>query len=680
MNILIPDAWLREHLDTKAAPQKIAKCLSLCGASVERIIKENNDFIYDIEITSNRVDMAGVAGIAREAAAILPQFGIKAELINDPYYLSKNNTDYQTVTKIPELQVKIVDQSLCSRFTAVVLDNVKVKPSSLKIKSRLEKVGLRGLNNVIDISNYLMHQYGQPVHVFDYNKIKKSTMVLRESTKGEKIITLDGKKHILPGKDIVIEDGDKRLIDLCGIMGGENSAVDKNTTKVLLFVQNYEPVHIRKTSMALTHRSEAASLFEKNVDPKLVLPTILKGIKLLKNEAQAKQESKILDIYPNPYKTKQINIPLQLIKQYLGVPVQLNKVINILNSLGFKTKADKNIAITASVPSWRDKDINIPEDLIEEIARIYGFHNLPSQLPTGKLPKHPANQTFDLETMIKTTLVNWGFTEAYTYSMQSRKELNNFLFNPKDHLKISNPLTKEWVYMQRSLIPSLLNVISENQKHQKEINIFELANVYLKRFNQLPKESLSLVILKTGKDKFLQLKGVLETLFYKIGVNDFKLEANKEIEQFNPNKTAQITVKSQAVGFIGQISNKVSSRYKIKNNVYALQLNFEALSKLFSTTKVFTPLPIYPPVIEDLTFTVKKNLFYQSLKNLIKDVSPLIKNIDLIDIYKNNLTLRITYQHPKKNLRSKEVAKIRKKIISRVRQKGRAKLKGMETD
>src|SRR3972149_7355431 len=346
MNISIPHSWLKEFLITEAGPQKIAECLSLCGPSVERVERVDRDWIYDIEVTTNRVDMMSVLGIAREAAAILPRFGIKAKL----HRPTRSLLEVDQSGSFP-LEVK-VDPKLCPRFTAVVINNVTVKASPKKIQDYLEKSKVRSLNNVVDISNYLMRLYGQPVHTFDFDKIKDK-MILRLSKPGEMITTLDGKTFTLPGGDIVIEDGGKRLIDLCGIMGGQNSAVDANTKNVLLFVQSYSPKHIRTTSMTLGQRSEAAQIFEKQPDPEQVLPVLLKGIQLFKQLSGGKPESKIIDLYPHPLRQKTVSAPLQLIKDRLGVEISQSEVDKILKSLGFAN---------GRVPSWRASDITIPED------------------------------------------------------------------------------------------------------------------------------------------------------------------------------------------------------------------------------------------------------------------------------------------------------------------------------
>ena len=351
MQILIPDSWLREFIETEATPKQIQEALSLCGPSVERLHKKGSDYVYDIEVTTNRVDMMSVTGIAFECAAILPRFGYKTKLKNDPY-AKKINLNLKS--SVDCLHVK-VDPKLCSRFSTVLISNIKVGDSPKIIRERLELCGVRAINNVVDISNYLMFEMGQPIHTFDYDKIVGHKMILRESKKGERVITLDNKEFILPGGDVVIEDGSGKLIDLCGIMGGHNSAVDENTKNVLLFVQTYEPSHIRKTSMTLAQRTDAAVLFEKGLATENVLLTMEKGIEMFGGTKYP-----VLDIL----NVKETIKTIKLGKIDLGVEIKQAEIENILKSLGFKI-SDLEI----SVPWWRKLDINIHEDLVEEVAQ-----------------------------------------------------------------------------------------------------------------------------------------------------------------------------------------------------------------------------------------------------------------------------------------------------------------------
>jgi len=648
MNIIIPHSWLREFLDTKASPQKIAECLSLCSCSVEKLEKIGIDFLYHIEITTNRVDMMSVSGMAREAAAVLAQFGIKAKFKNDPY--DKNQKFRPEAGQSWAGKIIIKDPSLCPRFAAAILKNVTIKPSPKIVQERLEKTGIRPLNNIIDLSNWLMRAYGQPVHVFDYDKILGKTMILRESKKGEKITTLDEKTFTLPGNDIVIEDGQGRLIDLCGIMGGLNSAVGDKTKNILLFVQTYDPTHIRQTSMKLAQRTEAAQLFEKGIDPQLVMPTLLEGIKLAKNWAGAKQEYKIIDIYKNPYKPKTIRVSLDFINQRLGIELKTERITKILKNLGFNTKLDpdvtsgRNLKFKITVPSWRANDINIPEDIVEEVARVYGYHNLPSNLPCGQLPQSsPFAKTFYWEKKVKNLLAGFGLTEVYTYSMVSRGE---------NLLKIKNPLSSDWIYMRDSLLASHLAVIAKNKSLIQDIKIFEIANVYLPRKNNLPLEIPHLAITLVGK-KFFQLKGIIETILAELSI-EFSLKPSSGEESL------EIFSGSGFLGKFGQVNREI----------YFADIDFDQLVKLASNIKIYRALAKYPPIIEDLTFVVPLRFFYSDITALVKKISKLIVKIDLVGRYEDKLTFRIHYQNPEKSLTDLEVGNIRKLIVQNLESKG----------
>jgi len=671
MNILIPDSWLREHLETKATPKQIAKYLSLCSQSVEKTTKVGDDWAYEIEITTNRPDCLSVHGIARELATILPRFNIKAKLklrnYHTPEYGKKN---------LP-LKVKITKPSLCPRFTAIIFDNVTIKQSPKIVQERLVKSGLRALNNVVDISNYLMLELGQPMHTFDYDKIKGAFMILRESTKGERITTLDGVIRKLPEGSIVIEDGQKRIIDLCGIMGGKNSAVDKHTKRVLLFVQTYDPAKIRKTCQALGFRTEAASRFEKGVDPEGVIPAMQKAISMFEKNCGAKIASNLIDIYPHPPKTKKVTLTQERLNRVMGVAVKLTEAKKILQSLGFTSNLEPQTSnLTVTVPHWRYEDISLPEDLVEEIARIYGYHNLPSKLPTGDFPQPILEKTFFWEEKIKDCLKNWGFTEVYTYSMQSRKLIKKTGLNPEKCLRISNPLTKNWEYMRTSLIPSILEIIALNQDNFDKIKVFELANIYLKKVQSLPEAKPILIGAITGENKFYEAKGIIEALLEELGIeNSHFSPLTSHLLPWHPGKTALISKNKQLVGIIGEIHPQILENLGIKNQVTIFNLEVLVLSKLASTTRRYTPSPKYPPIIEDLAFIVQKQTYVDPIIQLIKKQSGIVQSVKLLDSFKQTRTFRIVYQHPKRSLTDKEVKRIRKKIIKEVEAKFNANLK-----
>ncbi|OGC92044.1 hypothetical protein A3D85_01385 [Candidatus Amesbacteria bacterium RIFCSPHIGHO2_02_FULL_47_9] len=604
MQILIPDSWLREYLYTDAKPKEIQKALSLCGPSIERMQKVGDDYVYDIEVTTNRVDMMSVYGIAREAAAILPRFNHQAKLLSDPF---SAKLSFETSSFVDYLKVK-VDPSLCLRFSAILIKNVSVKPSPDWITKKLELVGMRGLNNVVDISNLLMHEFGQPIHTFDYDKIAYHTMTLRESRVGESLTTLDGKTHKLPGHDIVIEDGSKKLIDLCGIMGGANSAVDDETKNVLFFVQTYEPSHIRKTSMALSHRTSAAVLFEKGLPIESVLPTMEKALPLFKELTGGQPETTAIDIVNEKPYSKTLTAPPDFINSRLGINLTPKEIRDILTNLG----------ITDKIPWWRKNDINIPEDFVEEVARIYGYHNLPARLMSGPLPTARTNDSeFYWISNIKSALKHWGFVETYTYSLI-----------PQDSgLKLKNPLSDDWKYLRTTLIPSLKSIIQENLGRVKELNLFEIANVYLPRKNDLPQEVLHLAIGTTRKDWFY-LKGVVESLFnYELGIT------------------------------VGFNENKEVFSYE---NCLVFEINLQEQISRATSIRKFTPISQFPAIIEDMNVTLSSK--YDTLISQIKKVSPLIKNIELIDKYADKLTLRLTFHSDDRQLSSSDLAPVREKL------------------
>jgi phenylalanyl-tRNA synthetase beta chain len=525
-----------------------------------------------------------------------------------------------------------------------------------------------------------MLELGQPMHTFDYDKIKGAKMILRESAGGEKITTLDEQTRPLPEGTIIIEDGQGRIIDLCGIMGGANSEVDENTKRVLLFVQTYDPIKIRQTCQKLFFRTEAASRFEKGVDPEGVMIAMEKAITMFKQNCGATVASNLIDIYPNPPKQKRIKLDLNLVNKIIGVAIPKNEIINILKSLGFSLITNYQLPITISVPHWRHNDISIPEDLIEEIARIYGYHNLPSALPTGEIPQQANGEKFGWEEKIKDALKFWGFSETFNYSMIGEQSLAKTEINPGECLKIANPLSEDWVFMRSSLIPSLLEVITKNQAEFEKIQIFELANIYLSiSDDKLPNETLMVTGVITG-NSFYQTKGIVESLLAELGINNYRFELYQLRKTFygkifHPSRTAEVIVKNYPVGIIGEINPVILSRFGIKGKVIVFDLDFAELVKYATTTKKYSPIPQYPPIIEDLAFIVPPKTLVGGILQLIKSTSLIIQSVELIDSYKDTRTFRIIYQNPKRTLTDKEIEKIRKEIIKKVEEKFKAKLK-----
>lgn len=672
MNILVPDSWLREHLKTKATAKEIAKHLSLASQPVEKLTKKGNDWLYEIEITTNRPDCLSIYGIARELAAILPQVGIKAELKEIP----EEKIEIPLVKKSLPFEVKISQSSLCPRFTSLIFDQIKIKPSPKLVQERLEKSGIRALNNVVDISNYLMLELGQPMHTFDYDKIAGAKMILREAKKGEKVVTLDNQTRILPEGAMVIEDGQGKLIDLCGIMGGANSEVDEKTTRVLLFVQTYDPVKIRRTCQALAFRTEAASRFEKGIEPEGVIPAIKKAMVMFEKNCQAKVASKLTDLYPQPTKPEKVSLTQAKLDQLMGIKIKFSEARKILESLGFKTKLKAKNTLEALVPHWRHGDISIAEDLVEEIARIYGYHRLPTILPTGEIPQETETWPFSWEEKAKDLLRDWGLTEVVNYSLISETEIKKIGYQPQNYLQLDNPLLQELTHLRPSLIPSLLQAVAKNQAQREKVNLFEMANIYLPRGKEkLPDERMTLTAAFTG-NAFYQAKGILESLLEELGIDKIQFEAYSSSKIWHPGRTAIVKTGGRRLGVIGEIQPQVLRTFEVKNRVVIFEIDFSELTELVSQEKHYQPISRYPVIIEDLSFVIKPKTLVGEMIQLIKATSSIVQSVALLDAYKDTRTFRITYQNPQKTLTDKEVEKIRERIVKKMREKFGARLKG----
>ncbi len=661
MNILVPDSWLREHLKTNATPAQIKEYLSLSGPSIERIYEDTGEPVYDIEITTNRPDAMSIVGIAREAAVILRQFGLKASFLEDPYDVDEK-TFAQSHAKETGLTLTIkTDPQLNPRWASIVLTDVNAGASPKWLAGKLTATGIRPINTIVDITNYLMRAYGQPAHAFDYDAIGKKNgvpfMHLRASRKGETITTLDGKTHTLPGDDIVIEDGEKRLIDLCGIMGGENSSIQPTTRRVILFLQTYDPVRIRKTSMRLAHRTEAAGLFEKGVDSELVLPALMKGVQLIETVAGGKIASKLYDIHPHPYKPATVSVTRTKTDRYLGVSLRDNEIKQILSSLGFRPTITKN-TISVSVPSYR-RDVSIDVDIIEEIARIYGYHRIESRLPAGEPPMAAPSPELAWEEEVKIRLRDWGYTELYTYSMLSEEQMNMFAL-PKDKAyKLANPLSSDWVYLRPSLQPSVLAAVKNNLNVVDDVRIFELSKIYHFEVNALPREEDILVVAVSG-DTFLELKGLGQAIIDLFGVNQTAREHGVSTSWKDPDKC----VSFGPYGSVGAVSTTLLSDLGIKKPVTILDLSITKLVADRRPTKRYVPIPKYPPVVEDFSFVVPDDFAVGPLMEGLKTVHPLITSVTLLDVYENTRTIHVTYQHPERNLTGEDIEPARTQILA----------------
>jgi len=676
MNIKIPISWLRDYLKTDLSAKTLANLLSVHGPSVEKLEKRAQDIIFDIEITANRFDTASIIGIAREAFAILAAQNQKSTLISPKG--SNLNLQPERSNPLP-LDVVIKDQSLCPRFTAIVVENIKIKPSPAYIKNRLEASGIRSINNIVDISNYLMLELGQPMHTFDYDKIKGAKMILRASKPKEKIKTLDGILRILPEGSIVIEDN-LRLIDLCGIMGAANSRVTSRTKKVVFFVQAYNPLKIRKTTQSLAFRTDAAARFEKGVDIEGIPQAISKAVYLAKHTAGARIASELIDIYPTKLKAQKIKLSLDKLNKYLGLKINPQEANSILKNLGFGTKFENN-TIWAIPPSWREQDIDNDVDLIEEIARIYGYHNLPTKLPEGQIPQSTESELKNVINL-KRALKYLGLTEIISYSIISKSELD-FSKVPKNQVvELANPLSDNWQFMRPSIIPSLVKIISENRHLKSNMQIFEIAKTYIFQKGNLPKQDLYLSIVLQNA-LFSQIKGLVENTLEILRQNAKWQKPQKDSALFEKNQSAQIKISDQLVGTLGLLKREIATNFSINSTLVAAEINLTSIYQLPSIPHTYKPIPKYPPVIEDISAIFAKMAPVDEIIEKVKKVSQLVKKVEVVDIYegeelkedKKSVTLRLYYQKSSQTPTHGEVETERLKIISSLQKEYRAKIR-----
>ncbi|GIW69647.1 MAG: phenylalanine--tRNA ligase beta subunit [Patescibacteria group bacterium] len=610
MNVLIPFSWIKDYVKTDASVKDVAEALSMHALSVERII---DDDVLEIEVTPNRGDALSVLGISRELMAVLPANGFTAEWI-------KEEVQSKKFSGKDKLDVRIDDPSLVPRFSAIVLDNVKIKSSPDWVKERLDKVGIRSINNVVDVTNYCMVELGQPMHAFDYDKITDHKMIVRSSEKGEVITTLDSVKRTLPEGVIVIEDGSGRLIDLCGIMGGENTEVTAETKKVLLFVQMYDPVKIRKSSMSLGHRTQAALRFEKGVDFEGIIPSLRVAVKMLEDFTGGDVSSELIDIKNFHYPEKKIKIDYERINRVAGIEIGKDFVNSSLSSLGFIIKDGEAI-----VPSWRYGDIEIVEDLAEEVIRIYGYQNLPSLIPSGALPHSTIEKKFLVEEKAKDFLKYNGFFECYNYSMTPKN-----LAGPGP-LKIKNPLSGDFAFLRSSLIPKLLDILNKNKGYSDKVGVFELGPVFLAKNGDLPDQPFMLAMATRGVE-YLELKGYVEALLDDLGVvTDFAFEI---VDQ--------------------------------GNGILSCEMCFDEISSMAGGIKGYSPLTTFNSIKEDITLLVDGNVPFKKIEEVVKGADARVKRVCFKDMFKDALTLSIEFLDRDKQITSEDTSGIREEIVKRL--------------
>jgi len=647
MNIFIPHHWLLEHLETNATSEEIQRLLSLSGPSVERVETKEGESVYDIEVTTNRVDSLSVRGIAREAAVILQQAGIGAQL--RAQNIPEIPAPQESTLPLPQIEN---DPRLCRRITFVILDHIKHTPTPEWMAKRLRQIDQNIHDSAIDITNYITHELGHPCHAFDYDKIMQLGGLIKvvEAPAGKKLTTLDGVEYATVGGEVVFVNADGDIIDLPAIKGTANTAVDDSTSRIMLWIESIVAEKVRFGSMTHAIRTVAAQLNEKHVDPNLAPAVLQRGVQLYQELCDASIASEVYDDFPSPISPAPISLSTKQVEQYLGISLDQDTITKILQALECQVEWTDDSTFRVTPPTFRP-DLTIPADIIEELARIYGYHNIPAKIMDTPLPlNRPADSTFQLELHIKEWLTMLGWQELYTYSMVSETQALASGFTVDEHLRLQNPLTDDKVYLRRNLIPSLSEVL-DNNSQRPGLSVFEIAYVYHPDSGALPKQELQLCLV--GQKPLREMMGDVEVVLRRLFL---KSRIHQESD----------TLGTLLVSTDGTDWTKCGVLSRLSNTRSALTIELTQLLSQARRHPNYKPLPKQPALSESLTFTVPKKTMVGPLIASIQAADPLIDSVHFEGSYQDNVTFAISYLHPDQPLSSKDIEPIRKNIVTLV--------------
>jgi phenylalanyl-tRNA synthetase beta chain len=652
-------------------PEKLSQLLTMHVFEVKDLEKLEKDFVFDIDVLPNRSDCFSHLGIAREISAIL---GLKMKM---PEINIKEEKDLR-VSEF--LKVKVENFNDCQRYTARVVFDVKVGPSPSWLCSILKSCGLKPINNIVDITNYVMLETGQPLHAFDFDKISGNQVkkiVVKRAKKGEKIISLDGEEYELDSEILVITD-QKNALAIAGIKGGKKAEIDEKTKRIVLESANFNPKRIRLGSRKIDLKTDASLRFEHGIDPNLTEFAIDRAVTLIQKISKGKVLRGKIDFYPNKVLPKRILFKFEKLNNFLSINISPNKAIKILQKLGMKVLSDKQGKFLIEIPTFR-QDLSLEEDLVEEIGRIYGLEKIPAILPTTLLI--PAKKNLDVfwEERTKNILKEAGMNEVYTYSFINQKDKAIFKF--KELVEIENPVSAEFSYLRPSLIPNILKAVEKNQRFFKEIKIFEIGKI----FPGLEKKEKKMLTGAITGDAFFEAKGIVDYLFQKLGIpkvwyDEFQpTPEDSQSSVWHLKKSAEIKVDNEEIGFLGEISPKIISALSLKDRVVVFDLDFEKIINLASEEVIYQPVSPFPPVIRDISILVPNYVLVGEVLDKIENTGgELLIDVDLFDIFegenlpegKKSLSFHLIFQAKDRVLSSKEVNEIQQKIIQALENEG----------
>jgi phenylalanyl-tRNA synthetase beta chain len=661
-----------------------------------------DDVIIDIDnkTITHRPDLWGHYGIAREVAAILKLKIKNLKLKIDSKFKIQNSKF--------NLKIDIKNHKLCPRYQAVIVDNIKVEPSPLWMQARLTAVGVRPINNIVDITNYVMLELGQPLHAFDRNKLAGNKIIVRTAKEGEKITTLDGMTRKLDNKVLLITD-EKQAIAIAGVMGGANSEVDDKTTSIIIESANFEPINNRQTSTKLGLRTEAAIRYEKSLDPNLTELAMNRVLDLIVEIIpQATIASKIVDQKKFKLNQGPIVLNTKYVQQKIGVKISPKEIKDILERLGFEVKttpptppirgetdvgdapliggvrggSSEDTIFQVKIPSWRaTKDVSMVDDLVEEVARIYGFDKITPTMPKVAMEPPEINQARKFERQLKDILTSLGFDEVYNYAMVSKKQVEQLGRRADSYIKILNSLSLDYSLLRQSLVENLVVNIKDNSRYFDKFKIFEFGSAFFKqpgrylahpdRENKLPKQEkfIAGAVVDSGKtdaEIFFQAKEAVENLLTKIRIKDYQIRPSED----DCSARAEIAVNNNKIGMIS-------------GGIF--EISFDKLFELPKSEIKYQPLAKFPEVKIDLAVVASREILWHNIEEEIrKAAGNQLKKIELFDVYegknigpgKKNLAMHLSFGEDDRTMEMGEVEKLRDKIVARLKDKWGISIRG----
>ena len=645
---------------------------------------ELEDYIIDFEITPNRPDCLSMVGMAREAAAT---FDTKVK--HPETECSKEEgqaSDYVSVE---------IKSDLCKRYIARIVKDVKVEDSPWWLQRRLIHAGMRPINNIVDVTNFVMLEYGQPIHAFDINSVEGRKIVVDTAEEGEKFTTLDGTERTLDDKMLMIHDAEKSIA-VAGVMGGLNSEIENDTKTIIVESANFLGNSVRTTAKRLGLRTEASSRYEKGIDPNLCRAAADRVCYLIELIGAGTVVGGRVDVYPHPEEARKVHGRVSRINKVLGIELSREQMVKYLESLEMKVGGEgDDLYVTA--PTVR-QDIEIEEDLIEEVARLYGYDKLPVTIPKGN---NEASQSYerDVKDLAREAMCGLGINEIQTYSFVSPKGVDNIRIDEdsweRAFVRILNPLGEDTSVMRTVLTPEMLEVLGRNYARNIEsVRAFEIGNTFMVNLideKDLPTESDAMSIGFYGKDEdFFTLKGVIVEMLGKLGIKDLEFVAEKEYGTYHPGRCARIMAKEihytangpeeelVELGIMGEVHPDVAEKYGIGVRCYTAELLFNVITEMANLEKSYKQLPKYPATSRDIALVVDEEMAVGDIEKVIKGAGgKLLRDIKLFDVYrghqlgedKKSVAFALTYRHDDKTLTDEDVSKVHDKILNALKEK-----------